>query len=237
MSTLSQFFGTEENRTPLCGFQLTGSSTNQPQVAFSNSIGNQQVRIAYDTSNQYLSPFAIAGATLYFIQSDELLTLGTGVLQNNTATVTVYLDRLKKADRFFFFNEVNNTSWNKGTSSGTSDLESINEIGLRCRFVNTSNTFRCFNSFPNLTTLKTFYLADGTSANNIYIDFSGCAWDASSIEAILVGTDNGTVSKTSGTQQLQLNGGTASGLSQLTAAASAARSSLISKGWTVTLNA
>ena len=68
-------------------------------------------------------------------------------------------------------------------------------------------------------------------AFNVILD--SCALSAQSVENVLTSWDtNGSTDMTAG-----IGGGTSAGLSSLSAAGTAAYNNLISKGWTITINA
>ena len=112
-------------------------------------------------------------------------------------------------------------------------LTSVYNFGWQV-FVGSGLNFSAFNGYTGLSnfTCQSCWLSDSSPAN---IQVVGCALTAQSVENILVALNNGSVaSGLSGT--LNLSGGTSSGASALTPAAAAARTSLIAKGYTITLN-
>lgn len=112
-------------------------------------------------------------------------------------------------------------------------LTSVYNFGWQVAAGSTLN-FTAFNNYTGLAnfTCQSCWISDNSPAN---IQVNGCALTAQSVENILVALNNGSVAS-SMTGTLNLAGGTSSGASALTPAAAAARTSLIAKGYTVTLN-
>lgn len=93
-------------------------------------------------------------------------------------------------------------------------------------------------SAPNLVDTTTCYITcagtSGPGASSISFSMNGCKLSADSVNKLLIDQDAG--GWTGGGGGMNLAGGTSAGTSSISAAAAAARTSLVSKGWVVTLN-
>lgn len=124
-------------------------------------------------------------------------------------------------------------TWNCSIYGSDSALTSFTNLSILMS--SSSNTFIIdgYSGLANIT-CKNLAIAGNTSGHDIRI--TGAALTAQSIENLLVALNNGCTGSTTFGTTLNFTGGTSSGASALTAAASAARTALIAKGFTVALN-
>ena len=98
-----------------------------------------------------------------------------------------------------------------------------------------NNAGLLIDNYSQLANINKFHIFSNNN-DNLLFSIENAALTVASVETILIAADADTQSG-SGTRTIRLNGGTSAGASSLSAAGAAARASLISKGFTITLNA
>lgn len=236
MSYLSSFLGTNNQ-----GYSAFRGSRANPQAPSQASKFNFDLYSSGDTSNGVISwqanqnDFASTfwygvSVTCAMTGWEEVVGLGNACIETNS-TVSFNTGETKSINTILFAARNGGSAiFNK---TGAGNLNSVYNLGARCSHGNL--TFLAFNTMSNLTTVT----CSEISTNPIYsIDFriTNCALTAQSVENILVAADNGSPATLSFGGSINLSGGSSSGAGALTAAAAAARTSLIAKGCTVSLN-
>lgn len=235
MSYLSTFLGA--NAQGYSAFKLTPSAAATFSAfsfpSYSQSVTSGGVISWESTNNDFYSVFAWGSGpvNIAFYGAAEIIGLGNACIESNSVTINFTYDNCLVFNTILL-NGTGGGSSTFGKASGSS-LTAIYNLGLRCKYGNFTMT--AFNTNASLTTVT---LSEITTSS-VYtpdIRFTGCALTAQSVENILVAMNNGAPGTYSAGASLNLSGGTSSGAGSLTAAAAAARTSLIAKGCTVTLN-
>lgn len=167
-----------------------------------------------------------------FIGWAELTGLGNALFEATGSTWSFFYPGTLVISNLMFSSLASGAaSFSRG---GGANLTALYNFSVRALYGNV--TVAAFNSNPGLTTVTIGDIAIGNSGYTFSLQFTGCALTAQSVENILVAADNGCPTGVPSTASINLSGGTSSGASALTSAAAAARTSLIAKGVSITLN-
>ena len=235
MSFLSDY-GAEPNSIPL----LIGDVPNVDSTVFATiSIGGNATNVG-NTSIAKTSSNTVQGTFTW--QSGNFCSargwrsariLGNGQINCSTGTGSIDLRGTKEVRNIGPFNYLGSTQTISSTAIVDTQLTAFYDLNFVSISGNLSFTLA---HYPNLATVtcRNIYCA---YTNNHTFHIRDAALTAQSVENILVAFDNGAQTLAGGfSGNINLSGGTSSGASALTTAAAAARSSLISKSYTVTLN-
>ena len=245
MSTLSQFFGGEPDNNFAVGMTLVQGSPNtanlSPNINADNAVGDPffaiRAQIPGFTTADVGTYFQITNGSVLYIQNAYKVKSSTYSnwvrIDRNAVAQFTNLGELDALGIFF------KTAGSSSSFTGSASFTSLTKIGrLSIATVQSGSvTFSCFSGASNFTTIDEFYWYDGGSLGALVtIQLTNCALSSSSVSAVLIGLNNGSPTGTS-SKTINMSGGTSAGVSSLSAAGAAARTSLIYKGWTVTLNA
>lgn len=241
MSTLSQFFGGSGADSACAAMSIVNGATaitGTPQINFDNATVDSRfsVRAAIPGGVQadICTFFNVTEGSGIFIQNaNKAISATKQNLLRFLGSGNVNIDRTVDIDALGFVLQGGAThTINNGSNPA---LVRIGNLSI-FKTNNSAYTFNAFVNYPTLTTIEEFNYLNPYQATTFTLNFTGCGLNAASVENILVGLNNGSRTGTS-SQTVNLSGGTSAGLSSLSSAAAAARTGLISKGWTVTLNA
>lgn len=199
--------------------QYMGGNVNSEQLSW-NATDNDFAPSFYTGSTR--------GATMY--GWSQVTGLGNARFEAAAATWQFNYDDTQ------VINTINCSACGGATGTFTrtsgSSLTAIYNLGIRGKYGGIT-----FSPFTNNSQLSTITISE-ISFSAFYtssVSFASNALSAQSVENILVAADAGSPN-TLGGGSINLSGGTNSGAGALTAAAAAARTSLIAKGCTITLN-
>lgn len=234
MSYLSSFLGTN-NQGYSAFVGIANKDANNPSRIYLALYGGNEDGNAAISWNSQANDFGASfwhdtAQTLGFNGFDEVLGYGNALITSGPNTTQMQYIDTKSFNRISFGSRAGNAATFTKNNGGS--LQSIYNLGLKSLYG--SLTWYCFINESSFTTVTTSRF-ELNKNYNFDIRFNGNALTAQSIENILVAADNGCGTMV-GTGSINLSGGTNSGAGALTTAAAAARTSLIAKGVTISLN-
>lgn len=240
MSFLSDY-GSEPNSVSAIYGIPQDNSGFEPSLTIAGGSGGQTVgaysSIAFRGATQIntagFNHDSGAGNAIFYARAFKVVQGIGNALIINTGTATTQFDlrgtnEVRNVGLGAYSGSVTMSLQNSGTSTS---LTSWYGFSYYNQAINHSAIIGNCTSLANIT-VKNIYFG-----GSYYLDFriTNAALTAQSVENLLVAMNNGTTSNPN-SPSINLSGGTSSGASALTAAAAAARTSLIAKGYTVTLN-
>jgi hypothetical protein len=241
VSTLSQFFSSGETSSSHAAYMEEGwnLAIADPRFEWQNGTNTggaaTQMCVQSRDTTSTINAFAgscVSGGVLYLSGAKKIRVTGSGYWSPG-GSVDVYLEQVEEINQFGFSMYAGGTLI-LGTSVANRLLKTI---GTLYHFQGgTSANMEYLQNFTQLANINKFVFQKTSTSGNTNMTMSGCAFTAASVENILVGIDQGSPTRSGGTWTCNLSGGTSAGLGSLSSAALAARTSLIAKGWTVTLN-
>lgn len=243
MSTLSQFFTSGSPAEMHCAYIAEGYSsvTQIPRLEWNNgtNVGGAGTQMAVQSRDTTATINACGGLTstggvLYLAGAKKIVVTGSGLWSLN-GSVDTYFDQTEEITQLGFlgFGTGNVT---RGTSVSQRLLKTLGTFSFFTSSDGYNQTMSCVQDFTLLANINKFVFQNNGTSGTLSLLFSGCALTAASVENMLVGIDQGSRTRSAGTWTINISGGTSAGVGSLSSAALAARTSLIAKGWTVTLN-
>lgn len=239
MSTLSQFFGGNYESGGIASMVCTkGASENtvlSPYLDVPYNYGGASWALSYlgsVTTSAAADAFRIDGGNIWYARDcGEVIYRGSGIIVNLSGTCFLYWRYLKRINKCRFILHGSSFEFNSAVTAAQRTLETIDEFAA---FFMSGSTFI---SITNCASFANIYKFDWycNDNNTVTLDLSNNALSAATIELLLTTIDQKSRTGT-GVRSIQLQGGTSAGISSLSAAALAARTSLISKGYTIVLN-
>lgn len=234
MSFLSDY-GAEPNAIAAVVGSPVPASTSNSFVSTSSWGGiNANIKTvavnsgASANTGAFLPPGAGPNLSIYFMAVARGLGNCTFVASGQSCSVDIF-GTIEVRNINFWSTGI--TSFFSTSNSGDTALTSFYGLGLLGPGQHNISFLNANVNLANVT-CNTWNLASNVQHG---INITGQKLTAQSVENILVAANNGSTTNPN-SPTINLSGGTNSGASALTAAAAAARSSLISKGYTVTLN-
>lgn len=227
INSVAAFIGTPRSGTLTPIVSVTGSAGLQfgPTNVIALNPSNMVNGAAFNMTT--------AGGGVNMRGCQRIIGLGTGTVYSNQTNNNVDVRETVEINNIGFGSNAATTNFNESSSATDTVLTSVYNL----HFFASSGAALFFNGFNDRTSLAniTCKYISFFSTSNFDIRIMNNALTAQSVENILVAADNGTPTS-GGSGSINLSGGTNSGAGALTAAAAAARTSLIAKGYTVVLN-
>ena len=246
MSTLSQFLGGDpsDGAGGVAGLWVTkgaGKYTNSNPFLDTNlSYGGGSwalcsVGTVAGAGSQPAPAFRVdSGGVLNCRNCLEVYYSGSGLFVClSSPAPTFNLQNCEYINKFRWINHLGLAiSSNASVPNADRKLITIDDLAY---FSMANNSSLLIDQYSQLANINKFHIFSNNNDSYLF-SIENAALTVASVETILLAADADSQAG-SGSRTIRLNGGTSAGASSLSPAGAAARSSLISKGFTITLNA
>jgi len=246
MSTLSQFLGGDPSDgaggvAGLWTVKGAGKYTNNsPFLDAPYNFGGASWALSVTgsvspSSSQPAPCFRVdAGGILYFRNCLEVYYSGSGLFAALSSTSPTFNSQnCEYINKFRWINHQGQPiSTNASVPNADRKLITIDDLAY---FSMANNSSLLIDNYSQLANINKFHIFSNNNDTYLF-SIENAALTVASVETILLAADADSQAG-SGSRTIRLNGGTSAGASSLSPAGAAARSSLISKGFTITLNA